>query len=47
MSASGSDWVSIKFLDVASGKGLEDELKNVKFSCQAWLRNDGFFYNSQ
>lgn len=46
LSASGSDWVTVKFIDVASGEYLPDVLKKVKFSCLTFTPdNKGFFYN--
>ncbi|TNN62371.1 Prolyl endopeptidase [Liparis tanakae] len=46
-SASGSDWVEIRFLQVEGAKPLEDRLKRVKFSCMSWTHDGkGLFYNS-
>ncbi|CAH1772327.1 unnamed protein product [Owenia fusiformis] len=46
LSESGSDWVTIKFKEVASGKDLPDVLKRVKFSSMAWTHDHkGIFYN--
>ena len=36
VSSSGSDWVTIKFMELAGKTSLRDELLRVKFSCQAW-----------
>ena len=44
ISAAGSDWKTIKVLDLVKGKSLADELKGIKFSNIAW-REDGFFYS--
>ncbi len=42
----GSDWRSLRFLDVASGDALSDELHWVKFSSIAWASNgSGVFYS--
>ena len=47
ISASGSDWVEIRFLRVEGAKPLEDKLERVKFSCMAWTHDGcGLFYNS-
>lgn len=40
LSASGSDWVTIKFMKVDGAKELPDVLERVKFSCMA-LTHDG------
>uniref|UniRef100_G3P489 Prolyl endopeptidase n=1 Tax=Gasterosteus aculeatus aculeatus TaxID=481459 RepID=G3P489_GASAC len=46
-SASGSDWVEIRFLQVEDAKPLEDRLEQVKFSCMSWTHDGkGLFYNS-
>ena len=42
---SGSDWRSIKVIDVATGKVLGDEVKWAKFTNIAWLGDKGFFYS--
>jgi prolyl oligopeptidase len=42
----GTDWRTLRILDVASGKTLEDEVKWVKFSGLAWKKDgSGFFYS--
>ncbi len=41
----GSDWRTVKFVGVADGKPLADELKWVKFSGLAWLGNDALLYS--
>jgi prolyl oligopeptidase len=42
----GSDWRTVKVLDVATGKMLEDEIKWVKFSSLDWDKaGKGFFYS--
>ncbi|MCJ8749892.1 hypothetical protein PDJAM_G00192880 [Pangasius djambal] len=47
VSASGSDWVEIRFLRVDGAAALEDRLERVKFSCMAWTHDGkGLFYNS-
>lgn len=46
-SASGSDWVEIRFLRVEGAVPLEDRLERVKFSCMSWTHDGkGLFYNS-
>ncbi|XP_051951697.1 prolyl endopeptidase [Xyrauchen texanus] len=46
-SASGSDWVEIRFLRVDGAVPLEDRLERVKFSCMSWTHDGkGLFYNS-
>ncbi|KAM3861541.1 prolyl endopeptidase [Diretmus argenteus] len=46
-SASGSDWVEIRFLRVEGAETLEDRLERVKFSCMSWTHDGkGLFYNS-
>ena len=42
----GSDWRTLRLLDVDSGRTLDDELRWVKFSQIAWDgRSEGFFYS--
>lgn len=41
----GSDWRTIKVLDVESGNVLEDEIKWAKFTGLDWLGNNGFLYS--
>lgn len=46
-SASGSDWVEIRFLRVDGAVLLEDRLERVKFTCMSWTHDGkGLFYNS-
>ncbi|BFZ11325.1 hypothetical protein BsWGS_14364 [Bradybaena similaris] len=46
LSASGSDWITIKFKNAPSGQDLPDALEQVKFSSMSWMHdNTGFFYN--
>uniref|UniRef100_A0A8C7XY88 Prolyl endopeptidase n=1 Tax=Oryzias sinensis TaxID=183150 RepID=A0A8C7XY88_9TELE len=46
-SASGSDWVEMRFLRVDGALPLEDHLERVKFSCMSWTHDGkGLFYNS-
>ncbi|XP_056645054.1 prolyl endopeptidase isoform X1 [Diorhabda sublineata] len=45
LSASGSDWIEIKFRDVETGKDYDEILKKVKYSPMTWMHdNKGFFY---
>ncbi|HEY6042916.1 MAG TPA: prolyl oligopeptidase family serine peptidase, partial [Anaerolineae bacterium] len=45
-SASGSDWLTWRVLDVDSGKALPDIIEWSKFTTAAWMRdNSGFFYS--
>ncbi len=42
----GSDWRTLRLLDVASGRTLDDRIDWVKFSQLAWDgRSEGFFYS--
>nr|WP_299594587.1 prolyl oligopeptidase family serine peptidase [Sphingomonas bacterium] len=42
----GSDWRTLRVLDVDTGRPLADEVRWVKFSSIAWTRNgNGFFYS--
>jgi prolyl oligopeptidase len=43
----GSDWRTLKVLDVASGKLLSEEIKWVKFSGLAWAKDGSGFYYSR
>ncbi len=46
LSVSGSDWVTWKVRDVATGKDLKDEIKWSKFSGASWKKDgSGFFYS--
>ena len=43
---SGSDWQTIRVIEIESGEVLEDEIKWVKFSTPSWTEDaDGFFYS--
>lgn len=44
LSDGGSDWQTIKVLDLSSGQTLSDTVRWVKFSQIAWYK-DGFFYS--
>jgi prolyl oligopeptidase len=41
----GTDWRTIRVLDVASGAVLADELHWAKFTGLAWVADDGFLYS--
>jgi prolyl oligopeptidase len=41
----GSDWRTIKVLDVATGQPTADEIKWAKFTNIAWVGNEGFLYS--
>jgi len=41
----GSDWRTLKILDVDSGEILSDEIEWVKFSSLSWIGNDAFLYS--
>lgn len=44
LSQSGSDWNTIRIMEIATGKILSDRLEWIKFSGMAWHGN-GFFYS--
>ena len=44
-SQSGSDWVEINVMEVASKTKLPDVIKWVKFSGASWAKNGGFYYS--
>ncbi len=44
LSASGSDWVEIRVMEVATRRLLDDHIRWVKFSDAAWGK-DGFYYS--
>jgi prolyl oligopeptidase len=41
----GSDWRTIKVLDVTTGKPLSDEIQWAKFTNISWVGNEGFLYS--
>jgi prolyl oligopeptidase len=41
----GSDWRTIKVLDVKTGMPLADEIKWAKFTNISWVGNEGFLYS--
>ena len=43
----GTDWRTLRVLDVATGQQLPDEVKWVKFSGLAWARDGSGFYYSR
>jgi len=46
LSESGSDWCSVRVLDLATGRDLPDILRHVKFSGLSWLPDEsGFVYS--
>ncbi|HEX6260416.1 MAG TPA: hypothetical protein VFZ51_07155, partial [Woeseiaceae bacterium] len=45
VSEAGSDWKTLKILDLATGQALEDELKWLRWGNVEWTRaGDGFYY---
>lgn len=44
LSRNGSDWRTVRILDLTNGQLLADSVKYVKFSALAWFE-DGFYYN--
>ena len=47
VSEAGSDWVTIRVRDVATGRDLDDEVRWVKFSGAAWDKQGAGFYYSR
>jgi len=46
LSASGSDWITIRFKDVETGRDYPEVLEKIKFSCISWTKdNKGVFYS--
>ena len=46
LAVSGSDWQEWHFRDVATGKDLDDVLKDLKFTGASWSKdNDGIYYS--
>ncbi|MEO5867012.1 MAG: prolyl oligopeptidase family serine peptidase [Sphingomonas sp.] len=43
----GTDWRTVKVLDVATGKVMDDTVEWVKFSGLAWAKDGGGFYYSR
>ena len=43
----GSDWRTVRILDVATGRVLDDEVKWMKFSNLAWAKDGSGFYYSR
>ncbi|WP_422058076.1 prolyl oligopeptidase family serine peptidase [Sphingomonas sp.] len=43
----GSDWRTVRVMDVATGKTLGDELKWIKFSALSWAKDGSGFYYSR
>ncbi len=41
----GSDWRTVKVLDVATGKVMDDTVEWMKFSGLSWIGNDAFLYS--
>lgn len=41
----GSDWRTVRFADVATGRILSDELRWVKYSGLAWVGDEGLLYS--
>jgi prolyl oligopeptidase len=44
VSDGGSDWTTIRLLDLATGQDLDDVLTKVKFSTATWLPDHSFLY---
>ena len=47
LSAGGSDWETLRVLDVATGRTLRDQVHWVKFSNIAWTNDGGGFFYSR
>jgi prolyl oligopeptidase len=47
VSTAGSDWSVWRFLDPATGKKLDDELKHIKFGGGSWSKDGRSFYYSR
>jgi len=43
----GTDWRTVKVLDVATGKVMDDDVEWVKFSALAWAKDGSGFYYSR
>ncbi|MBR0552189.1 prolyl oligopeptidase family serine peptidase [Stakelama marina] len=43
----GTDWRTVRILDVATGKTLDDKVEWVKFSALAWAKDGSGFYYSR
>ena len=41
----GSDWRTLRVLDVRSGEPLDDEIRWAKFTDLAWIGSEGFLYS--
>ncbi|WP_432200194.1 prolyl oligopeptidase family serine peptidase [Erythrobacter sp. W53] len=41
----GSDWRTIRFLDVASGEAVSDEINWAKFTGMQWVGDEGILYS--
>lgn len=41
----GTDWRTLKVLDVTTGKVMDDEIKWAKFTGISWVGNEGFLYS--
>ena len=44
VSEAGSDWTTVRLLDLGSGRELDDHVSQVKFSEVTWLPDDSYLY---
>jgi|GEM_PF-2891852 len=41
----GTDWMTVRALDVATGQPLADEIRWAKFTALSWVGEEGFLYS--